>query len=51
VVLTIDEHTGEAGLVTRLEAFVDMARRRRRRARRGLTVPGRRLQGQRDAGA
>lgn len=27
--LTIDEHTGEAGLVTRLEAFVDMIRRRR----------------------
>ena len=22
--LTIDEHTGEAGFVTRLEAFVDM---------------------------
>lgn len=31
VTLTIDEHTGEAGLVTRLEAFVDMARRRKRR--------------------
>ncbi len=29
--LTIDEHTGEAGLVTRLEAFVDMVRRRKRK--------------------
>ena len=29
-----DEHTGEAGLVTRLEAFVDMLARRRRVARR-----------------
>ena len=28
-IITIDEHTGEAGLVTRLEAFVDMLRRRR----------------------
>lgn len=27
--LTLDEHTGEAGLVTRLEAFCDMLRRRR----------------------
>lgn len=27
--LTIDEHTGEAGLVTRLEAFLDMVRWRR----------------------
>jgi len=30
VLITIDEHTGEAGLVTRLEAFVDMLERRRR---------------------
>jgi predicted nucleotide-binding protein (sugar kinase/HSP70/actin superfamily) len=29
--LIIDEHTGEAGLVTRLEAFVDMLARRKRR--------------------
>ena len=29
--LTIDEHTGEAGFVTRLEAFVDMLIRRKRR--------------------
>jgi predicted nucleotide-binding protein (sugar kinase/HSP70/actin superfamily) len=27
--ITIDEHTGEAGLITRLEAFVDMLRFRR----------------------
>lgn len=27
--LTIDEHTGEAGIATRLEAFVDMVRRRK----------------------
>lgn len=27
--LTVDEHTGEAGMVTRLEAFCDMLRRRR----------------------
>jgi predicted nucleotide-binding protein (sugar kinase/HSP70/actin superfamily) len=24
--LTLDEHTGEAGIVTRLEAFLDMVR-------------------------
>ncbi len=29
MLLTVDEHTGEAGLVTRLEAFLDMLRRRR----------------------
>lgn len=29
--LTIDEHTGEAGFVTRLEAFTDMLQRRKRR--------------------
>ena len=28
--LTIDEHTGEAGFVTRLEAFVDMLYRKKR---------------------
>jgi predicted nucleotide-binding protein (sugar kinase/HSP70/actin superfamily) len=33
--LVLDEHSGEAGLVTRLEAFVDMlARRRERRTER-----------------
>lgn len=30
ITITIDEHTGEAGLLTRLEAFCDMLRRRRR---------------------
>lgn len=30
MLLTVDEHTGEAGLVTRLEAFCDMLKRRRR---------------------
>ncbi len=29
LLLTLDEHSGEAGLVTRLEAFMDMVRRRR----------------------
>lgn len=29
MMITIDEHTGEAGLLTRLEAFCDMLRRRR----------------------
>ncbi len=33
--LIIDEHTGEAGLVTRLEAFVDMLARRKRKERSG----------------
>lgn len=28
--LTVDEHTGEAGLLTRVEAFIDMIRLRRR---------------------
>jgi predicted nucleotide-binding protein (sugar kinase/HSP70/actin superfamily) len=32
--LVIDEHTGEAGLITRLEAFVDMITLRKRRQRR-----------------
>jgi predicted nucleotide-binding protein (sugar kinase/HSP70/actin superfamily) len=31
--LTLDEHTGEAGIVTRLEAFLDMIKRRKRAAR------------------
>lgn len=30
IILTIDEHTGEAGINTRLEAFVDMLRWRRK---------------------
>jgi len=28
MIITLDEHTGEAGLVTRLEAFLDMLKRR-----------------------
>ena len=28
--LTIDEHTGEAGFITRLEAFIDMLYRKKR---------------------
>lgn len=31
IVLTIDEHTGEAGFITRLEAFVDMLIRKKRK--------------------
>lgn len=31
MVITLDEHTGEAGLVTRLEAFLDMVERRKAR--------------------
>jgi len=31
--LMVDEHTGEAGIRTRLEAFTDMIRRRKRRAK------------------
>jgi len=34
MVLTLDEHSGEAGLVTRIEAFVDMLHWRRQRGRR-----------------
>jgi predicted nucleotide-binding protein (sugar kinase/HSP70/actin superfamily) len=30
MLLTIDEHTGEAGLVTRLEAFLEMIKRRKK---------------------
>lgn len=30
IMLTVDEHTGEAGMLTRLEAFVDMIERQRR---------------------
>jgi len=29
--LTLDEHTAEAGMVTRLEAFLDMIERKKRR--------------------
>lgn len=30
MMLTVDEHSGEAGLITRLEAFIDMLSRKRR---------------------
>ncbi|NLK52071.1 MAG: hypothetical protein GX295_06465 [Syntrophomonadaceae bacterium] len=36
MMLTVDEHTGEAGIVTRLEAFVDMIRRRQKYRRQLL---------------
>ncbi|MCK8816426.1 acyl-CoA dehydratase activase-related protein [Natroniella sulfidigena] len=36
--LTIDEHTGEAGIVTRLEAYVDMLKLRSDRNESSLTV-------------
>lgn len=40
--IAIDEHTGEAGLVTRLEAFVDMLQRRvAREEKGGETLPQR----------
>jgi len=29
--LTLEEHTSEAGVITRLEAFLDMIHRRKRR--------------------
>ena len=31
--INLDEHTGEAGILTRLEAFVDLIERRRRKCR------------------
>ena len=36
--LTIDEHTGEAGFVTRIEAFVDMLMRKKRKALENTNV-------------
>jgi predicted nucleotide-binding protein (sugar kinase/HSP70/actin superfamily) len=36
--LVIDEMTGKAGVATRLEAFVDLARFRRRAGERGLDL-------------
>jgi predicted nucleotide-binding protein (sugar kinase/HSP70/actin superfamily) len=30
--LTVEEHTAEAGVVTRLEAFIDMIQRRTKKA-------------------
>lgn len=40
MLLTIDEHTGEAGLLTRIEAFIDMIRWRRKRNARDLSPDG-----------
>ena len=40
MMLTIDEHSGEGGLVTRLEAFCDMLRRRRMRGEGNLSAYG-----------
>ena len=37
--LTIDEHTGEAGFVTRLEAFVDMLMRKKRKSLQLNNIP------------
>jgi predicted nucleotide-binding protein (sugar kinase/HSP70/actin superfamily) len=28
--ITMDEHSGEAGMITRIEAFVEMARRKKK---------------------
>ena len=40
LVLTIDEHTGEAGFITRLEAFVDMLyRKKRSKIIKNISVP------------
>lgn len=36
LVLTIDEHTGEAGFITRLEAFVDMLYRKKRKSNKTI---------------
>ncbi len=38
--ITLDEHAAEAGLITRLEAFIDMLRRARRSSPGGLSVGG-----------
>ncbi|MGI5911097.1 MAG: acyl-CoA dehydratase activase-related protein [Syntrophomonadaceae bacterium] len=40
MMLTIDEHSGEGGLVTRLEAFCDMLRRRRKSNESNLPAYG-----------
>lgn len=40
MLITIDEHTGEAGLITRLEAFCDMLRRRRLTCESNLSSHG-----------
>jgi len=40
MLLTVDEHSGEAGLITRLEAFCDMLRRRRDRVEDNISPHG-----------
>lgn len=40
MLLTIDEHTGEAGVMTRLEAFIDMIRWRERKNAGNLSTHG-----------
>jgi predicted nucleotide-binding protein (sugar kinase/HSP70/actin superfamily) len=40
MMLTVDEHSGEGGLITRLEAFCDMLRRRRMRSESNLSAYG-----------
>ncbi|MDD2585402.1 MAG: acyl-CoA dehydratase activase-related protein [Syntrophomonadaceae bacterium] len=40
MLITIDEHTGEGGLVTRLEAFCDMLRRRRASSENNISSHG-----------
>jgi predicted nucleotide-binding protein (sugar kinase/HSP70/actin superfamily) len=42
MMITLDEHSGEAGLATRLEAFIDMLERRKR-SEDHLSAPGKRL--------
>ncbi|QGT99003.1 Activator of (R)-2-hydroxyglutaryl-CoA dehydratase [Candidatus Syntrophocurvum alkaliphilum] len=40
MLITVDEHTGEAGLVTRLEAFCDMLRRRKSNNESNISAHG-----------
>ncbi|MBM7865165.1 acyl-CoA dehydratase activase-related protein [Heliomicrobium gestii] len=40
LLLTVDEHTGEAGVVTRLEAFIDLVARRRETAEAATAAEG-----------
>ncbi len=38
--LLMDEHTGKVGMITRLEAFVDLMRRNKRKKQKGFAVAG-----------
>lgn len=40
LMLNIDEHTGEAGLITRIEAFTDMLARRKKQSENNLSSHG-----------